>query len=97
MNPLTIVIIIVVIVLLVIVWKYMLSDPYTLQGLQNAQTATTISASDLETNGTDVPSSNFAYSIWFYVNDWNYRYGKPKVIFGRMGQKVELIVVLLMV
>jgi hypothetical protein len=87
MNPLTIVIIIVVIVLLVIIWKYMLSDPYTLQGLQNAQTSSTITASDLETNGTDVPSSNFAYSVWFYVNDWNYRYGKPKVIFGRMGSK----------
>ena len=87
MNPLTIVIIIVVVVLLVIIWKYMLSDPYTLQGLQNGQTASTIIASDLETNGTDVPSSNFAYSVWFYVNDWNYRYGKPKVIFGRMGSK----------
>jgi hypothetical protein len=87
MNPLTIVIIIVVIVLLVMIWKYMLSDPYTLQGLQNGQTASTIIASDLETNGTDVPSSNFAYSVWFYVNDWNYRYGKPKVIFGRMGSK----------
>lgn len=87
MNPLTIIIIIVVIVLLFIIWKYMISDPYTLQNLQSAKTATTISASDLETNGSDVPSSNFAYSIWFYINDWNYRYGKPKVVFGRMGSK----------
>ena len=63
----------------------MLSDPYTLQNLQSGKTATTISASDLETNGSDVPSSNFAYSIWFYINDWNYRYGENKVIFGRMG------------
>ena len=87
MNPLSIVIIVVIIVLLYTLWKYILSDPYTLQGLQNAETSSTISASSLETNGTDVPSSNFAYSIWFYVNDWNYRYGKPKVIFGRMGSK----------
>jgi hypothetical protein len=87
MNPLTIIIIIVVIVLLFIIWKYMISDPYTLQNLQSGKTATTISASDLETNGSDVPSSNFAYSIWFYINDWNYRYGKAKVIFGRMGSK----------
>ena len=87
MNPLSIVIIVVIIVLLYTLWKYILSDPYTLQGLQNGQTASTISASSLETNGTDVPSSNFAYSVWFYVNDWNYRYGKPKVIFGRMGSK----------
>ncbi|MFY7885585.1 MAG: hypothetical protein ACOVOV_12180, partial [Dolichospermum sp.] len=45
----------------------------------------TINATSLATNGSGIPSSNFAYSVWFYVNDWNYRYGKPKVIFGRMG------------
>jgi hypothetical protein len=87
MSPLSIVITVAIIVLLVIIWKYIVSDPYTLQNLQSGKTSTTIPASDLETNGTDVPSSNFAYSVWFYVNDWNYRYGKPKVIFGRMGSK----------
>jgi hypothetical protein len=87
MSPLSIVFIVVIIVLVYTVWKYILSDPYTLQGVQNGKTTSTISASSLETNGSDVPSSNFAYSVWFYVNDWNYRYGKPKVIFGRMGSK----------
>ena len=65
--------------------RYIFSDPYTLQGLQDGKTTSTINASDLATNGSDVPSSNFAYSIWFYINDWNYRYGEKKVIFGRMG------------
>jgi hypothetical protein len=81
--------IIVLILLLYIIYRilyYWLSNPYTLQTLQNAQTASTISASTLATNG-GVASSNFAYSIWFYINDWNYRYGEPKVIFGRMGSK----------
>ena len=87
MSPFGIVIIILIIVLLVIIWKYVLSDPFTLQSLQNGQTASTISASSLATNGTDVPSSNFAYSVWLYINDWNYRYGEPKVVFGRMGAK----------
>jgi hypothetical protein len=86
MSPFSIVIIIVIIVLLFIIWKYVLSDPYTLQGgIQSGQTSSTIAASSLATNGSNVPSSNFAYSVWFYVNDWNYRYGEPKVIFGRMG------------
>ena len=67
--------------------RYLFLDPYTLQSLQSAQTASTINASSLATNGSNVPPSNFAYSIWFYVNDWNYRYGEPKVIFGRMGAK----------
>ena len=87
MTPLSIVITIVVIVLIFMLLKYILSDPYTLQNMQNGQTASTISASTLATNDSGVPSSNFAYSIWFYVNDWNYRYGESKVIFGRMGAK----------
>jgi len=85
MSPLSIVITIVVIVLILMLLRYMLTDPYTLQNIQDGQTTSTISASSLASNGSDVPSSNFAYSVWFYVNDWNYRYGEPKVIFGRMG------------
>jgi hypothetical protein len=30
-------------------------------------------------------AANFTYSIWFYVNDWNYRYGDLKFIFARIG------------
>jgi len=85
MTPLNIIIIVIVIILILMILRYMLYNPYNLQGLQNGQTASVISASSLATNGSSVPASNFAYSIWYYVNDWNYRYGEPKVIFGRMG------------
>ncbi len=85
MSPLSIVITIVVIVLILMLLRYIFSDPYTLQNIQDGKTASTISATSLATNGSSVPSSNFAYSIWFYINSWNYRYGEPKVIFGRMG------------
>ena len=87
MSPLSIVIIIVVIVLIFMLIKYLLSDPYTLQNIQSGQTASTIASTSLATNGSGVPASNFAYSVWFYVNNWNYRYGEPKVIFGRMGSQ----------
>ena len=87
MSPLSIVIIIVVIVLIFLLIKYLMSDPYTLQTMQSGQTASTIASTSLATNGSNVPSSNFAYSVWFYVNSWNYRYGEPKVIFGRMGSQ----------
>jgi hypothetical protein len=63
----------------------MIIDPYTLQDIQSGKTSSTINASYLAKNDSGTPSSNFAYSVWFYVNDWNYRYGEPKVIFGRMG------------
>jgi hypothetical protein len=85
MSPLTIVITIAMIVLIFILLRYFLSNPYTLSSLQSGKTATTIAASSLATNSSGVPPTNFAYSVWFYINDWNYRYGEPKVIFGRMG------------
>ena len=85
MSPLSIVITIVVIVLIFMLLRYALSDPYTLQNIQSGQTSSTIDATSLATNGSNTPSSNFAYSVWFYINDWNYRYGEPKVVFGRMG------------
>jgi len=85
MNPLIIVIIIVVIVLLFYLLSFIFADPYTLQQMQNGQTASTIEASSLANSSTTAQTTNFAYSIWFYINDWNYRYGESKVIFGRMG------------
>jgi hypothetical protein len=87
MSPLSIVVTIVIVVFIIMLLRYIFTDPYTLQSIQDGKTTSTISASSLATNGSDVPSSNFAYSVWFYVNDWNYRYGEAKVIFGRMGAK----------
>lgn len=85
MNPLNIVIIIFIIVLVILLLKYILADPYTLQSMQNGKTSSVIESSSLATSNNSGASTNFAYSIWFYVNDWNYRYGEPKVIFGRMA------------
>lgn len=85
MSALSIVITIIIVVLVLMLLRYLFTDPSTLQNMQDGKTATTISASSLATNGSNVPSSNFSYSIWFYINDWNYRYGEQKVIFGRMG------------
>jgi hypothetical protein len=85
MNILSIVVTIVIIVLIIMLLRWILLDPYTLQSLQSAQTASTIAATSLASNGSNTPSSKFAYSIWFYINDWNYNYGKPKVLFGRLN------------
>jgi len=84
MNPLTILFVILVIVLVLMFLRYLILDPYTLQNIQSGKDASTIAASSLAKNG-EAEASNFAYSVWFYVNDWNYRYGEPKVILGRMG------------
>jgi hypothetical protein len=85
MSAVSIVVLCLCLIVVFLVVRYVLKDPNTLQGLQSGKTASTISASTLSTvNGTS-NSTNFAYSVWFYVNDWNYRYGEPKVIVGRMG------------
>jgi len=87
MSPLNIVITVSLIVLIIMFLRYIFIDPYTLQGIKDGKTASIIDANSLATNNTSVPSTNFAYSIWFYIQDWNYRYGEKKVIFGRMGAK----------
>ena len=81
MNPVSIILTIFVIIFIYYIFNYFLTNPYTLQTLINGQTATTISKDKLKNGGLD---SNFSYSIWFYVNDWNYNIDKNKVIFGRM-------------
>jgi hypothetical protein len=85
MSPLTILIIILVVVLVFLFLRYVVSDPYTLSGVLNAKDSTTYDYSYLATDG-NTPSNNFAYSVWFYINDWNYRFGQPKILFGRMSQ-----------
>ena len=89
MSPLSIVLTIVVIVLIFMILRYLISDPNTLQELQDGKITSIIESDSLATNGSNVASSNFAYSSWFYINDWNYRYGEPKVIFGRMGAQSD--------
>jgi hypothetical protein len=87
MNAISIILIIVAVVLIYFLVKYLTSNTNSLQsGVENGQNPIVIPASSLATSDGAAPS-NFAYSSWFYVNDWNYRYGQPKVLFGRMGAK----------
>lgn len=32
-------------------------------------------------------SANYTYSLWFYVEDWNYKYGKEKILIIRADSK----------
>ena len=73
---------VIIIVLLYLVYKYVISDKNTLSSLVSGKTMQKVDPNSLETS-TLSGSSNFTYSIWFFIDDWNYRYGEPKVIFGR--------------
>jgi hypothetical protein len=84
MNLAGILFTIAVIVLIYIIIRYFFRKNNALSGVSSGDVMQTFTASNLETNGTG-NANNFAYSIWFYIQDWNYRYGEPKVIFGRMN------------
>ena len=76
--------IIFIIILIYFTIMYFMRSSNTLNSMvSDAQTQIIIPASDL-IGGNNGTSSNFAYSIWFYINDWNYNYGNPKVLFGRL-------------
>ena len=70
--------------------RYVFSTQLT--SIADAKTLQVVPSSDL---GGDTSSANFTYSIWFYVDDWNYKYGEPKVILGRMSSKEPQIGIIL--
>ncbi len=84
MEVKSIILLVIIAVLLIIVVKYVMQDANTLTELTSAKTMTKIEPEDLASSDSSSSSSNFTYSIWFFIDDWNYRYGKPKIIFGRM-------------
>lgn len=74
-----------VIVILVIYYIFSyLTVKTTLTNTNDAKKKIEIKKESLESNDNS-PASNFTYSIWFYIDNWNYRYGEPKVVFGRVN------------
>ena len=65
--------------ILVYLLSWLFSTAKTLSNMVNAKTATVIPATSLPDSG----SVHFSYSIWIYIDDWSYRYGKEKIIFVR--------------
>jgi hypothetical protein len=71
---------IVIIIIVYFVYNYFSSGNVRLNGLTSGTKTTKISASKLPTNKAH---NNFAYSIWFYVKDWQYRLNEPKELLER--------------
>ena len=85
MSAFSIFLIIIVILLLYIVISYVTSDVNTLMsGINSGTDMKIITPNNI--SGNENNSGNYSYSIWFYVNDWNYKYGETKVIFGKMNK-----------
>ena len=82
MEPKSILLIVITIILLYVIVMYIMKDSNTLAGLNSGKTMQKIESSTLDISSSS--TSNFTYSIWFYIDDWNYRYGEEKILFGRM-------------
>jgi len=78
----------ILIVIVILIVCYVVYDMFikshkesTLTRMQDARESYTIKASDFPKN----VSTDFTYSMWLYVNDWNYHYGYNKVILRRVN------------
>lgn len=77
----TVLTVVVVLVVLYFIINWLFSKSTQLTRMANGNEKQTILASTIKNNSN---SSNYTYSTWFYVNDWNYRFGEPKVLLGRL-------------
>ena len=76
-------IVILVFVLLVVI--YLIVNAFTqatqLTKMAEGKILQTIKAEDLKNTNN---SSNFTYSMWIYVDDWNYKFGSDKIVLRRV-------------
>jgi hypothetical protein len=70
-----------IIILVVIIYAIFSSTTATLSHLKDATQSQVISAKKLPRNND---TSNYTYSLWFFVNEWNYKVGEPKTILSRV-------------
>jgi len=69
-----------------LIYTYFFAKSTTkLVDIHNAQSSKMIDASQLAKGS----NNDYMFSIWFYVNDWNYRYGETKTIYQRMDDHNE--------
>ena len=78
---------VIIVIILYLIYTYVFKDSTsnTLYSGGNAKNQVKIEASSLPGNKASV---NFTYSIWIYVDNWQYRYGANKVIYSRKAGNV---------
>jgi len=73
--------VIVILIVVYIVAGYLFPKTTKLSSMMEGNKQQSIEASSLPSNTN---SLNYTYSTWFYVEDWNYKYGEKKTILGRL-------------
>ena len=78
----SIVLAVIVILVIFLIINMLSSKSNKLSSMQDGNVEKIIPASDLSSSTNN--TSNFTYSVWFYIEDWTYRYGQEKVILTRI-------------
>lgn len=79
----TVLIILICLVVLYLILTVFFKASTSLTTMQEGDVSQTIDASTLPNNNN---TSNYTYSMWFYVQDWNYRFGEEKVLLERKDE-----------
>jgi len=79
------------IIFLVIMWlyRYFFTDPTRTSLLSMGKGNTSVIKSYTQITG-NAESTDFTYSMWIYVSDWNYKMGENKIIVQRKNNSNEL-------
>ena len=74
-----------IVIVLYIIYRYVFKDNTSadLAYDTNARNQSVIKASQIPGNPASV---DFTFSIWIYVDSWQYKYGKDKTIFRRSNK-----------
>jgi hypothetical protein len=73
--------VIVILIVVYIIAGYIFPKTSQLSAMMDGTKQQTIEASSLPSNKN---SLNYTYSTWFYIEDWNYKFGEKKTILGRL-------------
>lgn len=68
------------VLLVIYVVMNLFSRPSKLLEMSKGNEQQTISSQKLKNTGN---SANYTYSMWFYVDDWNYKFGQDKILWTR--------------
>lgn len=73
---------VIIVIVLYVVYSYFFKDhtAANLVGMHNAKQQLRIEAATIPGNASSI---DFSFSIWIYINDWNYQYGEKKLILVR--------------
>lgn len=74
---------IVILIILYVILGYIFPNNTKLSSMKDAKKEEKIDISKLPSNSNSI---NFTYSVWIYVEDWNYKFGNNKVILAKYGE-----------